>query len=150
MQHEITTKEKSVKAYRETKDIEYLIRKYHVSKASLMRWNKLYDEARESLIGKSHRPHSPHPNAHMEEELKWIIQTDNGNEFTKFRKTESEHIFDALCSVSFRQIKYRQDVKNSAICGIIGARKQEQNGENACTFRWIFCAFCTRFCVVMR
>ena len=34
MQHEITTKEKSVKAYRETKDIDYVVRKYHVSKAS--------------------------------------------------------------------------------------------------------------------
>ena len=72
MQHEITTKEKSVKACRETKDINYVLRKYHVSKASLMRWNKLYDGTRESLIGKSHRPHSPHPNSHTEEELKWI------------------------------------------------------------------------------
>ena len=37
-----------------------------------MRWNKIYDGTRESLIPKSHRPHSPHPNAHTEEELKWI------------------------------------------------------------------------------
>ena len=72
LQHEITTKVKSVEAYRETKDMNYVIRKYHISKASLMRWNKKYDGTRESLEGKSHRPHTPHPNAHTEEELKWI------------------------------------------------------------------------------
>lgn len=37
-----------------------------------MRWNKLYDGTKESLIPKSHRPHSEHPNAHTAEELKWI------------------------------------------------------------------------------
>jgi hypothetical protein len=37
-----------------------------------MRWNKIYDGTRESLIPKSHKPHSPHSNAHTEEELEWI------------------------------------------------------------------------------
>jgi transposase InsO family protein len=37
-----------------------------------MRWNKIYDGTKESLAPKSHRPHSPHPNAHTEEEIKWI------------------------------------------------------------------------------
>ena len=37
-----------------------------------MRWNKQYDGTRESLTDKSHRPHSQHPRAHTEEELKWI------------------------------------------------------------------------------
>lgn len=49
-----------------------MLRRYHISKASLMRWNKLYDGTRESLAPKSHRPHSQHPNAHTEEELSWI------------------------------------------------------------------------------
>ena len=70
--HEITTKTGAVKLYIETKDIGFVCRRYHISKASLMRWNKLYDGTRESLIPKSHRPLSPHPNAHTEEELKWI------------------------------------------------------------------------------
>lgn len=72
MQHEIVTKEHAVKAYLKTRDISYVCRKYHVSKASLMRWMKRYDGTRESLIGKSHRPKHTHPNAHTEEELKWI------------------------------------------------------------------------------
>ena len=37
-----------------------------------MRWNKRFDGSKESLISRSHRPLSPHPNAHTEEELKWI------------------------------------------------------------------------------
>jgi transposase InsO family protein len=37
-----------------------------------MRWNKRYDGTRESLAEKSHRPKTPHPNAHTEQELKWI------------------------------------------------------------------------------
>lgn len=37
-----------------------------------MRWNKAYDGTKESLTAKSHRPHSQHPNAHTQEELKWI------------------------------------------------------------------------------
>ncbi len=70
--HEITTKEKSVKLYRQTKDVSFVCRRYHISKASLMRWNKRYDGSRESLMQKSHRPHRKHPNAHTELELTWI------------------------------------------------------------------------------
>lgn len=70
--HEITTKEYSVKLYRQTKDISFVCRRYKISKASLMRWNKLYDGTRESLLPKSHRPHSQHPNAHTDEEISWI------------------------------------------------------------------------------
>lgn len=70
--HEITTKEYSVKLYRQTKDISFVCRRYHISKASLMRWNKQYDGTRESLLPKSHRPHTQHPNAHTEQELTWI------------------------------------------------------------------------------
>ena len=70
--HTASTKEGAVKLYRKTKDIDFVLRRYHISKASLMRWNKLYDGTKESLAPKSHRPHSPHPNAHAEEELNWI------------------------------------------------------------------------------
>lgn len=70
--HEITTKVNSVKLYRQTKDIGFVCRRYHISKASLMRWNKQYDGTKESLRPKSHRPLTPHPNAHTEQELKWI------------------------------------------------------------------------------
>ena len=70
--HEITTKTNAVKLYRQTKDIGFVCRRYHISKSSLMRWNKQYDGTKESLLPKSHRPHTPHPNAHTEQELKRI------------------------------------------------------------------------------
>lgn len=70
--HEITTKLFAVKMYRYCGLIGFVCRKYHISKASLMRWNRQYDGTRESLLPKSHKPHSVHPRAHTEEELNWI------------------------------------------------------------------------------
>ena len=70
--HEITTKIHAVESYRKLGDISYICRKYKVSKASLMRWNKRYDGSADSLAAKSHRPHHQHPNAHSQEELTWI------------------------------------------------------------------------------
>ena len=72
LQHELTTKIHAVKLYQKEQDIQFVCRRYHISKASLMRWNKLYDGTDESLVPKSHRPKTAHPNAHTEEELNWI------------------------------------------------------------------------------
>lgn len=65
--HELSTKVQSVNLYRNTKDISFVCRRYHISKASLMRWNKQYDGTKESLVPKSHRPKSTHPNAHTQQ-----------------------------------------------------------------------------------
>ena len=46
--HLITTKINAVKLYRLEKDIDFVCRRYHISKASLMRWNKAYDGTKES------------------------------------------------------------------------------------------------------
>lgn len=70
--HEVVTKMGAVNLYRTTGDIGLVCRRYHISKASLMRWNKRYDGTRESLVPKPHTPHSPHPNAHTEQEITWI------------------------------------------------------------------------------
>lgn len=70
--HKVTTRIHAVESYRETKDIGFVCRKYHISKASLMRWNKQYDGTKASLTDKSHRPHTPHKNAHTPEELESI------------------------------------------------------------------------------
>lgn len=77
--HEITTKVYAVETYRQTEDVSYICRKYKISKASLMRWNKLYDGTRASLMPKSHRPHTQHPNAHTEQELKWVCDYHRRN-----------------------------------------------------------------------
>lgn len=77
--HLFETKLHSVEVYRQTKDIDFVCRRYHISKASLMRWNKAYDGTKESLMPKSHKPHSPHPNAHTKEEIKWICDYHRRN-----------------------------------------------------------------------
>ena len=70
--HEVSTRFYAVKLYRSGVGVKFVCRRYHISKASLMRWNKRFDETRESLLDHSHRPHSPHPNLHTKQELKWI------------------------------------------------------------------------------
>ena len=70
--HEVSTRFHAVKLYLSGVGIRFVWRRYHISKASLMRWNKRFDGTRESLQDYSHRPHSPHPNSHTEQELKWI------------------------------------------------------------------------------
>ena len=60
--HELKTKENAVKTYRNGNSINYICRKYYISRMPLYKWNKLYDGTRESLIDKSHKPLSKHPN----------------------------------------------------------------------------------------
>ena len=70
--HDLNTKFYAVSLYRNGNPISFVCRRYKCSKASLMRWNKKFDGTKDSLIDKSHRPLTPHPNAHTEEELYWI------------------------------------------------------------------------------
>lgn len=70
--HELNTKYYSVKLYRQGYSISFVCRRYKISKSSLLRWNKKFNGTKESLIDKSHKPLTPHPNAHTPEEVKWI------------------------------------------------------------------------------
>ena len=81
--HELQTKFYAVKLYRTGVSVSFVCRRYHISKSSLMRWNKKFDGTKESLLDKSHRPHSRHPNAHTDEELKWIQDYHRRKHITK-------------------------------------------------------------------
>ena len=70
--HDLKTKIHAVETYRNSGDIEYTCRKYHISRYSLWRWNKKYDGTKESLEDKSHKPKTRHPNAHTNQEIRWI------------------------------------------------------------------------------
>ena len=70
--HELNTKYYAVKLYRSGVGVSFVCRRYKISKSSLLRWNKKFDGTKDSLTDKSHRPLTKHPNAHTEEELKWI------------------------------------------------------------------------------
>lgn len=70
--HELTTRYHAVKLYK-SNPISFVCRRYKISKASLLRWNKRFDGTMESLADRSHRPLTQHPNAHTIEEKTWII-----------------------------------------------------------------------------
>lgn len=70
--HEVRTREYAVKLYRSGNSVSFVCRKYHISRSSLMRWNKRYTGDRTSLMDRSHKPHSTHPNVHTKQELTWI------------------------------------------------------------------------------
>ena len=70
--HKHETKFYATILYRCGYSVDFGCRRYHISNSSLMRWNKNFDGSKESLLDKSHRPKTPHPNAHTEQELKWI------------------------------------------------------------------------------
>jgi transposase len=70
--HELKSRIYAVNLYRNGASINYVCRKYHISRSSLYRWNKRYDGNVKSLIDKSHRPRTRHPNAHTDLEIKYI------------------------------------------------------------------------------
>ena len=71
--HELKTRYHACLLYQNKRNtITYVCRRYKISKASLMRWMKRFDGTKESLMDKSHRPKTPHPNSHTEEENTWI------------------------------------------------------------------------------
>ena len=72
--HTLDTRYHAVKTYRNGTSVAFICRRYKISKASLMRWNKRFDGSKESLCDKSHRPLTPHPNSHTNEEINWIKQ----------------------------------------------------------------------------
>ena len=72
--HTLDTRYHAVKTYRNGSSVAFICQRYKISKASLMRWNKRFDGSKESLRDKSHRPLTPHPNSHTNEEINWIKQ----------------------------------------------------------------------------
>ena len=118
--HEISTRIMAVKVYRETRDIKYVCRKYHISKASLMRWNKRYNGERQSLADRSHKPLSPHPNSHTEEELKWIMDLHRRNPnisvcelYGKLRQNKSYKRHPGSLYRVFVRLGYRKTVEST-------------------------------------
>ena len=127
--HETATRVNAVKLYRQTKDIGFVVRRYHISKASLMRWNKLYDGTKDSLTPKSHKPHSPHPNAHTEEELNWIRSYHRRNPnisicelYGKLREQKAYSRHPGSLYRVFVRLGYRQKVESTK-------KKSKHNGH---------------------
>ena len=118
-----------------------MVRRYYISKASLMGWNKQYHGTRESLLPKSDRPHSWHPNAHTEKELNRIRnyhrRSPNISICELYGKLLQEKAYsrhpDSLYRV-FVRLGYRNKVdstkKNSKHMGVL-RRADRAGGEMA-------------------
>lgn len=52
--------------------VQYVCRRYKISARSLYRWLQKFDGTKESLIDKSHKPLTSHPNSHTKQEIKNI------------------------------------------------------------------------------
>lgn len=118
--HKLETRYYAVKLYRTGVGVAFVCRRYKISKASLMRWNKRFDGTKQSLSDKSHRPHSKHPNAHSEVELTWIRNYMRRNPtmsmcelYGKLRRDKGYNRHPGSLYRVFVRLGYRKQVKST-------------------------------------
>ena len=134
--HELQTRVHAVKLYRaahqnkKINSVDFVCRKYHCSKASLMRWNKVYDGTTESLADKSHRPKHTHPSAHTDEERQWINNLVHYNPHLSplalWHKLKEKYGYDRSPMSLRRELKRLGYIKTETIKG---TSKNKHNKE---------------------
>lgn len=74
-----------------------------------MRWMKRYDGTKDSLLDHSHRPHTPHPNAHTKKEIKKIKNLIRRNPTISlmelFGKLKRKYNYSRCCTSLFRVLR---------------------------------------------
>jgi len=107
--HDLNTKFYAIQLYMKGYPLKIVCRRYHISKSSLLRWKKKYDGTKESLIDKSHKPLSKHPNSHTDEELKWIKDYTRRNPnitlHELYGKLRTEKVYSRHACSLFRVIR---------------------------------------------
>lgn len=102
--------------------ISTICRKYHISRSSLWRWNKLYDGTKQSLMDKSHRPLTIHHNSHTTIEINHIRNYCRRNPYIslcelwyklKINKGYSRHIVSLYRLLKRLNIKYNKSNKKT-------------------------------------
>lgn len=73
-----TTRYHAVKTYRNGASVDFIYRRYKVSKTSIMRWNKRFDGTKDYLKDRSHHPKTQHQTSHTPEEM-YILQCNEGD-----------------------------------------------------------------------
>jgi len=127
--HLLATKYHAVQLFRRWNDAKLVCRRYHISRASLYRWNKRFDGTKESLVDCSHRPLSPHPNAHTDTEIKWIKDYHRRNPnisicelFGKLREDKGYSRHPGSLYRVFVRLGYRKHVESTK-------KKSKHNGK---------------------
>lgn len=121
--HTLETKFHACKAYKNGATIKFIVRRYKVSKASLMRWMKRFDGTKASLEDRSHRPLTPHPNSHTTEEISWILNYIRRNPgismielYQKLKRSKGYHrhpcsLFRVLRKLGYYKKKEEKKIK---------------------------------------
>ncbi|SUN41336.1 Transposase and inactivated derivatives [Streptococcus constellatus] len=142
--HTLDTRYHAVKTYRNGTSVAFICRRYKVSKASLMRWNKRFDGSKESLRDKSHRPLTPHPNSHTNEEINWIKQCIRRNPkatlieiFYKLKTNKGYHrhpcsLFRILRKLGFFKAPKEKSLQTKALPYAERNRSEMANGCQIC------------------
>ena len=127
--HLLATKYHAVQLFRRWNDANLVCRRYHISRASLYRWNKRFDGTKESLRDGSHRPLSQHPNAHTDTEIKWIKDYHRRNPnisicelFGKLREEKGYSRHPGSLYRVFVRLGYRKHVESTK-------KKSKHNGK---------------------
>ena len=96
--------------------IEFVCRKYKCSARSLYRWLQKFDGTKESLIDKSHKPLTPHPNSHTQEEIKHIDDLLRRNPDISlcelYGKLITDYAYSRHANSLFRFIRKRHLIKH--------------------------------------
>ncbi len=118
--HQLNTKFYAVKIYRTGVGVSFVCRRYHISKSSLMRWNKKFDSTKESLMEQNNHAtidFLKRAIAYFGYQPK-ILQTDNGSEFTHTKKTDRTHPLDVKCielEIEHKRIRPRTPWHNGKV-----------------------------------
>ena len=65
----LETRFHAVNTYRSGFSVKFVVRRYKISKTSLMRWYRRFDGTMDSLRDRSHRPKTSHPNDRTVQEV---------------------------------------------------------------------------------
>ena len=98
--HQFDTRYHAVLLYRNGNTVNFVCRRYKISKSSLMRWNKRFDGTKASLMDKSHRPLTRHPKSHTTKEI------DNIKNF--IRRNPNITLIELFAKMKFKRNYKRQ------------------------------------------
>jgi len=138
--HQIQTKTRAEELFRHTHYVDYVVCRYHISKASLYRWNKQYDGTRDSFENKFHKPKTLHPNAHTEQEIKWIKDYHRRNPNIFICELYNKlHEDKAHCNATNAFIRFRLAAQICDLCsGCVLTSAAQIRSSNFITVRIIF------------
>lgn len=128
--HEVKTRIYVVQLCRQVKDIDFVCRRYHISKSLLMRRDRKYDGTMESLTDKSPRP--PKRPSEYSHTGRTDMDTELSPSQSKHQYTGIQAHCTACSSASGTAGRQNQQVKNLSITVTMIRRSNWEKAANGC------------------